>query len=196
MGIISRAGDLFYAFKFLKLLTTPWEKTKAFEYGIIDADGKNLMKASQIQDPEAKDSYTVFHRLVFNLKRLLGKLPFGKSKLASYAAALFLIKEHTDMSEEQIQKVLNKAFEIDWDDQTLSENTWYTTGSKLNPGVYSLCEDIMSPLTGEVVALRKSKIKVNQMSDPVSKFMGENIYQVTHVLTGQKIYITNRNIIR
>ena len=54
----------------------------------------------------------------------------------------------------------------------------------------------MSPLTGEIVALKKSKIKVNQMSEPVSKFMGENIYQVTHVLTGQKIYITNRNIIR
>ena len=39
MGIISRTGDLFYAFRFLKLLVTPFEKTKAFELGIIDQEG-------------------------------------------------------------------------------------------------------------------------------------------------------------
>ena len=32
MAVISRAGDFFYAFRFLRLLTTPFEKTKAFKF--------------------------------------------------------------------------------------------------------------------------------------------------------------------
>ena len=43
---------------------------------------------------------------MFNLKRILEKVPFGKSKIASYAAALFLIREETGMAEEDILKVL------------------------------------------------------------------------------------------
>jgi len=197
MSIISRTGDLFYAFRFLKLLTTPWEKTKAFEHGIVDKDGKSLMKSSEIKDPDAKASFTVFHRLVFNIKRLLGKLPFGKSKLASYAAALFLIKEHTNLTEKQIEKILDKAFDIDWDEDSLTESTWYINADKnLLPGVYTLSEDIMSPKTGEIIALKKSKIKVEGILPPSGTCMGLNVYEVKHVLTGQNVYITNRNINR
>ena len=36
MGLIKRAGDLLFTFRFLTLLVTPFEKTKAFELGIID----------------------------------------------------------------------------------------------------------------------------------------------------------------
>ena len=46
MSILSRAADLGYAFRFLKLLTTPWNKLKAYELGIVDENGKNLKKAS------------------------------------------------------------------------------------------------------------------------------------------------------
>ena len=92
MGVVSRTADLFYAFRFLKLLVTPWDKTGAFEQGIIDENGKNLKKAKELTTPQEKEVYTVFHRLVFNLKRLLNKVPFGKSRLASYAAALICRK--------------------------------------------------------------------------------------------------------
>ena len=108
MGVVSRTADLFYAFRFLKLLVTPWNKTGAYEQGIIDENGLNLKKARELTKPEEKEVYTVFHRLVFNLKRLLNKIPFGKSKLASYAAALFLIKENTDLTEEEIRKVMEE----------------------------------------------------------------------------------------
>ena len=124
MGIISRAGDLFYAFRFLKLLVTPFEKTKAFELGIIDDKGKVLKKASQRTKPEQKSAYTVFHRLVFNLKRLIGKVPGGKSVVARYGAALFLIKEHTGMSEKKMLETLEKVLEIDIDSSELNESTW------------------------------------------------------------------------
>ena len=98
MGVISRTADLFYAYRFIKLLVTPWEKTEAFELGIIDAEGKVVKRTSQLTTTEEKSAYTVFHRLVFNIKRLLNKLPFGQTKLASWATALYLIKEETGFS--------------------------------------------------------------------------------------------------
>ena len=91
-NVVSRTADLFYAFRFLKMLVTPWDKMPAYELELIDDKGKVIKKP---KTNEEKSAYTVFHRLVFNIKRLLSKLPFGQTKLASYATALFLIKEHT-----------------------------------------------------------------------------------------------------
>ena len=68
-GAVSRVADLFYAFRFLRLLTMPWEKTAAFKLDLIDKDGKRL-KAVKVETPGLKSAYTVFHRLVFNIKRI------------------------------------------------------------------------------------------------------------------------------
>ena len=69
MGILSRAADLAYAIRFLKLFVTPFNKTKAFELGIIDEKGKNLIKVREFGNSDQRGAYTVFHRLVFNLKK-------------------------------------------------------------------------------------------------------------------------------
>src|SRR6056300_684878 len=136
MGLISRTGDLFYAFRFLKLLVTPFEKTKAFELGIIDKDGKVLKKSKDRTTNDEKSAYTVFHRLVFNLKKLLGKVPGGKSVVARYGAALFLIKEHTGMSEKAIIKTLEKFLDEDLSSEVI-ENYWYQDEeARLMPGNY------------------------------------------------------------
>ena len=42
MSILSRAGDLIYTFRFLKLLVTPFEKTNAYKLGVIDDKGKKI----------------------------------------------------------------------------------------------------------------------------------------------------------
>jgi len=99
------AVELFITYKFVRLLVTPWKKTEAFEAGVIDAKGKLLIKGNS-QTSAQKKTYTVFHKLVFNIKRILEKVPFGKSRIASYAAALYLLKEETGMAEEDILKVL------------------------------------------------------------------------------------------
>ena len=125
MSFVSRAGDLFYAFRFLKLLVTPFKKTKAYQLGIVDETGKVLKKAKQRTKPEEKAAYTVFHRLVFNLKRLVGKVPGGRSVVARYGAALFLIREHTKMSDRKMLEMLEKALDIEVDPYELNENTWY-----------------------------------------------------------------------
>jgi hypothetical protein len=194
MSIISRTGDLFYAYRFIKLLVTDWEKTEAFKLGIIDDDGKVLKKTRELKTSEEKAAYTVFHRLVFNIKRLLSKLPFGRTKLASWATALFLIKEETGLSEEQIINILKKM-DIDFDD-TLFESTWYMDGEMLKPGVYTLVHDSLSPKTGEAIALKGTRIRVYENAEPKGHMLGVPIYEVLHLKTKQNILVNPGEIDR
>ena len=74
------------------MLVTPFKKFKAFELGIIDEKGKSLRKMKEVKGSERKH-YTMLHRFVFNLKRILQKVGLG-SRLGSFAVALaLLIKE-------------------------------------------------------------------------------------------------------
>ena len=195
MSILSRAADLGYAFRFLKLLTTPWEKLEAYKLGIVDKRGRNLKKAKELKTSEEKSAYTIFHRLVFNVKRLLQLIPGGKTKIASYAAALFLIKEHTGMSEEKIEEIITKALDGDLEND-ITESQWFIKGDTLNPGIYCLTKNIVSMNTGEEIAKKNSKVRVLEHTEPYSSFLGNNIYKVQHVLTKQELYISNEDIKR
>tara|TARA_R100001443_G_scaffold117283_1_gene141093 strand:+ start:2297 stop:2866 length:570 start_codon:yes stop_codon:yes gene_type:complete len=103
----SKAIDTVIVFRVLKLLTTKWEDHEAFKTGLIDANGKRI-KSKKPKTKEEKNSYTYLHRLVFNLKRLIEMLPLGKNRLASYAAALFLIKEHCGLKTNKLDKEVFK----------------------------------------------------------------------------------------
>ena len=195
MGIMSRAADLGYAFRFLKLLVTPWEKLEAFKLGIVDKRGRNIKKAKELETNEEKSAYTIFHRLVFNIKRLLQMVPGGKSKFGSFAAALFLIKEHTGMSEKKIKEMLEKALDSEFEND-ITESTWFIKEGYLNPGTYVLTKDMVSPSTGEPIAKTNSKIIVNNFTAPSDSVWGVNIYEVKHISTNQKLYITNEDIKR
>lgn len=85
--------DAFIMYQFLRKISTPFNKTKAFELGIIDEKGKVLRKRNTLRTVEERAAFTIFDVLVFNLKKLLEKLPGGKTLIASYAAALFLMRE-------------------------------------------------------------------------------------------------------
>ena len=89
----SRAIDALISYRIIKLLVTPFDRQEAFKYGIIDKDGKVLKKAKTLKTERERKSYTVLHRFVFNLKRILKKVGLG-SRLGSFAVALaLLIKE-------------------------------------------------------------------------------------------------------
>lgn len=103
----SRAIDTVITFRVLKLLTMKWTDHEAFDMGIIDKKGKRNKEVS-IDTKKKKEAYTFLHRLVFNLKRLIELLPGGKSRLGSYASALFLIKEHTGLTGSQLDKEIFK----------------------------------------------------------------------------------------
>lgn len=112
MSAMSTVDNLM-AFKFLYLLVQPFDKTKAFKLGVIDADGKLLIK-SKDQTKEQKEAYDYLDRLVFNLKRLIGKLPGGKTMLASFIAALYLVREEkmtNSQIEERFNEILSKITE-------------------------------------------------------------------------------------
>jgi len=87
---MSSAVDLFFVYQFIKGITTPFDETEAYELGLIDEKGKKLRSAKTRKE---KDSVSTFNRLIFNLKRILSKIPGGNTKFGSYAAALFLLKE-------------------------------------------------------------------------------------------------------
>ena len=122
MSLLVRTADTIYAFRFLRLLTTPWKNMTAYRLGIIDADGKAIKKSKDLTTDEERSAYNLFHRLVFNIKRLLNKLPLGKTTIASYVAAFYLLKEETGMSDSQIRHVLKETHNIDLK-EVLTEET-------------------------------------------------------------------------
>ena len=168
------AVDLFMTYKFIRLLTTKWNKTDAYKTGVIDDKGKLLVKGKD-QTEKQKKSYQLFDKMVFNLKRILEKVPFGKSQIASYAAALFLLKEETGMEEADILKVLedlghNTSIDLNEDFKDLRE------------GQHILNHDLMESKKGTIVNLENI--------EPVGHFAGVPIYK-----TQENIFISVNNIL-
>ncbi len=112
--------DAAITYRILRMLVTPWDKTEAYNLGIIDAEGNPLKKASELQTPEEEAAYTVLVRLVFKLKRILGKIPLVNKNLATFAAALWLVKEcletgTTPITEEGLQEALKQDLTEQYD---------------------------------------------------------------------------------
>src|SRR6056300_1782825 len=95
----SRGIDFLITYRVVKLLVTPFEKQEAYKFGIIDDKGKVLKKYKSLKLEKERKSYTLLHRFVFNLKRILQKVGLG-SRLGSFAVALaLLIKEDKSYAE-------------------------------------------------------------------------------------------------
>ncbi len=110
MSLLKSAGNIYFAYQFLTKLTTPFEKTEAYKLGIIDKNGKVLKKRSTLKSQEEKDAYTITDTMIFNLKKLLGKVPGGRTRFATFAAALFLLKEDLTYRHYQDQSFLQEEF--------------------------------------------------------------------------------------
>ena len=188
MSLASRAGDLYYSFRFVKMLTTPFEDTDAYKLGIIDENG-NRIKTKKVSTSEEKTAFTTFHRLVFNVKKLLEKLPGGQSRLASYAAALFLLKEKYELSDSTIEKIVEKS-NLETLDFLAEKSEWYLLPDKqLSPGIYRIRESKLDNINCQEVAKPKDKIRIQTESYPVGDIFGLDVYEATHLNTNQKIYV-------
>lgn len=115
--------DTLIVFRILRMLTTPFNQTDAYKFGFIDKDGNRIkFKKSETgsnqrvkNDPKTKeerDSYTPLHKLVFNLKRIIEKVPFGKSRFASYAVALTLLKEQAELSDNVMDNLTERFLKM------------------------------------------------------------------------------------
>tara|TARA_B100001093_G_scaffold130440_1_gene123020 strand:+ start:186 stop:770 length:585 start_codon:yes stop_codon:yes gene_type:complete len=193
MGMIARAGDLLYTFRFLTLLVTPFDRTNAFKLGIIDRDGVR-QKEVEIKTSEQKSAYTHFHRMVFNIKKLIAKAPGGKTTVGSYAAALYLIKEKYNLNDDSLKKLAEKCG-YDSFDFLAEENTWFTSeDNKLSQGVYKIKNSKVLNVNIEEIVKAKDQIRIEEECYPVGDIFGLNIYEAKHLKTNQKIYITIEEI--
>jgi hypothetical protein len=108
--------DNLIAYRVLSMLVKPFEETDAYRLGIIDKDGNNLIKSSKLKTSEQREAYTYLHRLVFNLKKILNRLPGGDTKTKNLVAALWLVKEaytyKETITEEQLQHLLEQLNSI------------------------------------------------------------------------------------
>jgi hypothetical protein len=195
MGILKSAADIVYTIRFLKLLVTKFEDTNAFKAGIIDADG-NKRKDFSMDTMDNRDAYrshyTAFHRLVFNLKRLMAKVPGGSSIVARYGAALALIKEHGELSDKQIQKI-HEETGIDLMEALLENSKWYVmSDGNLGPGLYRIQNDTMTDQAEEIVR-KDDKIRVEE-NNLSCDILGIPVYEGTHIKTGRRVLFSANEI--
>ena len=202
---MGRAIDLFVTYRFIKLLVTPFEKTDAFKLGIIDADGKRTLepgtnKPTTLRTVEEKSAYTVLHKLVFNIKKIFGKVPGLRTKLGTYAAALFLLKDtfkesvdDPDVFEKEFMKYLKEeGYEID---NSISEEV-IGFGEVLPKGEYKLASDILNKEEEELSAKKGDKVVAYDDEAPVDTILGIDVFPVIHIKTQEKIYVGLEDLVQ
>jgi hypothetical protein len=199
MGILKSAADLVYTIRFLKLLVTPIENTEAFKAGIVDESGKKRkdFNTNSIDDREAyRSHYTPFHRLVFNLKKIMAKAPGGQSVVARYGAALALIKEHGELSDSRIEQI-HEETGIDILDVLAESSQWYVLDDKtLSPGVYRIKHDSITQKCEDIVKKGDQIRIVETESSPIDEVLGLDIYKGIHMNSKQWVYFTTGEITR
>ena len=201
---MGRAIDLFVTYRFLRLLTTPFEDTDAFKLGIIDEKGNRIMQkkvkkpAVELVTSEQKSSYTILHKLIFNIKKLFNKVPGLRTKVGTYAAALFLLKDtfkesvdDPDMFEKEFVKFL-KENNIEMDNEISEEVIGF--GEVLPKGEYVLVNDILNKEEENLSAKKGDKVIAYDDEPPIDTILGVEIFPIIHVNTQEKIYVSLEDI--
>jgi hypothetical protein len=184
---MGRVIDALIAYRLVKLLVTPFKKTKAYQLGIIDEKGKVLIKAKDIKKlpynkrAEATKAYTLLIRFVFNLKRLLSKIGIRGPLGSAAAAAIAFFREEKDYNpiiEKEVYKYIKEqGFEFD-----VNENY----GEPISHGKYIVNRDIYD-LEGDVVINRGEAIDFKEDTQPImgyDVFKYQNTFLTTEDLNG------------
>ena len=201
---MGRAIDLFVTYRFIKLLTTPFNRTEAYKLGIIDKDGNRILQpnstqpAVELATAQLQNAYTVLHKLVFNIKKIFEKVPGLRTKVGTYAAALFLLKdtfkehvEDPDVFEKEFMKYL-KENDVEFDDSISEEVIGF--GEILPKGEYVLVNDILNKAEEELTAKKGDKVIAFDDEPPVDTVLGVEIFPVIHDKTKEKIYVSLEDI--
>ena len=193
MGIIKRAADLAYTFRFIRMMAMDWKSWDAYKLGIIDENGKRQRNV-KLDNDEKKSAYTPFIRLAANLKRLVSAVPGGGSKLGSFASALFLIKEKVgDKGIKSICEEMN----VEVLDFLNEKNEWFLLDEKqLSPGIYRVQNPKLLNGSCAEMVWPKDQVRVQEECYPVGDVFGVDIYEATHVNTDKQIYVTASELIR
>jgi len=173
--------DIYVIYKFIRILATPFKETDAYKLGIIDEKGKILRKRKDLTTKEEKKANTVLHTLVWKLKRVLDKIPFVRSKLGSFAAALWLIKEETGVDQKLLEDSFmnfllenNPSAHAEITRMTLLESTFKSP--TIPAGTYSL---LKRPSGGE------KKLIIEHSIEPIGRSLGIPVYKYKDMLFTQ-----------
>jgi len=194
------AIDLFVTYRFLKLLTQSFEKTDAYKLGIIDKKGHRILKpkstkpAVELATSAQRNSYTILHKLVFNIKKLFNKVPGLRTKIGTYAAALFLLKDtfkesvvNPDMFEQEFVKFLQEN-NIEFDNEISEEVIGF--GEVLPKGNYVLVNDILNKDEEDISAAKGDLVMTFEDQAPVDTILGVDIFSVIHIASQEKIFVS------
>jgi len=143
---MGRLVDSVIAYRILRMLTTPFEETDAFKLGIIDAKGKELIPMRSLNTVNERDAYSILHRMVYRIKRIIEKVPVENKKLATFAAALSLVKENYENNCEPIDLELQYLNRLNTD---LTEEIKYVVENLNTKKVYTFkqySEDAAAPI--------------------------------------------------
>ena len=178
---MSRVVDALIAYRVVKLLVTPFNKTKAYKLGIIDEKGKVLIKSRKITTSKQRNAYTLLIRFVFNLKRLLGKVGIRGPLGSAAAAAIAFFKEETETTE-QLEKEVYKYLKENGFEFEMNEGY----GEPLVEGQYKVRHDIYD-LDGEVVINKDDTIDFKTATDNI---LGYDVFKYQDVyLTTEDLYV-------
>ena len=179
--------DTAIVFRILKMMTRKWEEMDAYKFGLIDDNGKRI-KSKKPKTSEEKNSFTLLHRLVFNLKRVLELLPFGRTRLASYAASLALLKEHFNIDGESLERHFYQYLKEN--DLVLDLLEGHDNMNNLQKGKqYELRQSVWNE--EDNVGYRGDQVQVLGRTDNV---MGVDIYRVYNITQDQSMLITGHDI--
>jgi len=194
---MGRAIDLLITYRVIKLLVTPWEKHEAFKFGIIDKKGLVLRKSRELKTQNEKNAYTLLHRFIFNLKRMLQKVGLG-SRIASFGVALALLlregkfnDESKYLLENELLEYLKKKKLFSYNDIKIKEQ-YFSESNHLKPGYYSLKYDVVN-LDTEVVSKKGDVIIVEKLTKPLETFFGMDIFEVM-IKGGDKILVSQEAV--
>ena len=178
---MGRVIDALIAYRVLKLLVTPFNKSKAFKLGIIDDKGKVLIKSKDLPNSgPQREAYTLLIRFVFNLKRLLSKVGIRGPLGTSAAAALAFFKEENGQNLE-IEKTVYKHLRENGLEFQVDENY----GEPLRHGAYRVNRDI-TDLEGDIVININEEIVFEGNTDTI---MGYDVFKYRNVyLTTEDLY--------
>ena len=178
---MSRVIDAVIAYRVLKLLVTPFNRTKAFELGIIDEKGKVLKKSRDIKNAEERNAYTLLIRFVFNLKKLLAKIGI-RGPLGSAAAAAFAFFKEEYGNNVEVEKVIYNHLKEQGFEFQIDENY----GEPLNEGTYKVKHDIYNS-EGEIVINMDESVEFKETTDTI---MGYDVFKYNGVyLTTEDLYV-------
>ena len=193
---MSRAIDLLITYRVIKMLVTPFEKTDAYKQGIIDKNGKVLRKNKTLTIAKEKDAYTILHRFVFNLKRIINFIPGGKSKLGTYAAALgLLLKEGKEINMVELEKDLYKHLSEN-NLIKLDDDVKESVGFDFLPEGKYIITDQLEDLNGNITADTGDVVYTTEDQKPFDNYFGVNLYNVINEDTKKQIIVSEDNIER